>query len=119
MRDLITAANRRLVLSSEVWRPRKTDGGREIVLVARPEAEVGILAVLADENDFRQAGFRHAAVMEPFTEGTAGNSEVAGVAVSRAARPVRARAAAKIRDAEQVPADSEVQREIRADFPVV
>src|SRR5262249_22457024 len=73
----------------------------------------------ADQNDFRQTGFLHAAIMKTFVEGSSRDSEVTSISVDRPARPVGASAAAEVRHAEQVPTNAQIQRETRADLPVV
>ena len=89
--DLIAAANRRLVFAAKARRPGETDCGREIVFVARPDSQVRIFGVLADQRDRRQRSLYLSAVMECFIERSPRNAEEAGIAIDWTARPVIAR----------------------------
>src|SRR5262249_34866215 len=90
-----------------------------VIFVARPKSQIGVLAVLADEDDFGRPGFRNTAVVEAFIEGTTRYSEISCMAVNRSACPEVTGAAAEIRHAEQIVAETKVQREIRADLPII
>src|SRR5262249_24415065 len=97
----------------------KTDRGREVVSVARPNSKVRIFRIRSNKDNLSRSGFCLTAVVVSLVEIAAGNAEIAGVSVDWTSRPEVAGSTSEVRHAEQIPAQSKVQREIRAQLPIV
>src|SRR5579883_293732 len=88
-------------------------------MVGRPDSQVGIFGVRADQNHLRQSAFGLAAVVKGFIECAARHAEVAGVSVEGTARPEMTCCAAEVGHAEEIPAHAKIQREVWPNLPVV
>src|SRR5689334_12381917 len=88
-------------------------------MVGRPDSQVGVFGILADENNLRQTGFCLPTVVIRLIKCASGNTEISGVAVDGTTRPEIAACATEVRHLEKIPAHSQIQRKVRPHLPIV